>query len=85
MSYIRYIDCDNNYESLLSLLKQTIVEDDLGNWWIRVVAADPDETPVSILTEIECGEDWLAMEEILKNLLVYNDDGDLAWAVYNSE
>jgi hypothetical protein len=85
MSYLRYIDCDNNYESLLSLLKQTIVEDDAGNWWVRVVAADPDETPVSILTEIECGEDWISIQEILKNLLVYDDDGNLAWAVYNSE
>ena len=84
MSYLRYIDCDNNYESLLSLLKQIIVEDDLGNWWIRVVAADPDETPVSILTEIECGEN-VNPEDIFKNLLVYDDDGNLAVAVYNSE
>lgn len=84
MSYIRYIDCDNKFESLLSLLKQTIVEDDLGNWWVRVVAADPEETPVSILTEIECGEN-VEPGVIIRNLLVYNDDGDLAWAVYNSE
>jgi len=84
MSYIRYIDCDNKFESLLSLLKQTIVEDDLGNWWVRVVAADPEETPVSILTEIECGEN-VEPGDIIRNLLVYNDDGDLAWAVYNSE
>jgi len=84
MSYIRYIDCDNKFESLLSLLKQTIVEDDLGNWWVRVVAADPEETPVSILTEVECGEN-VEPGDIIRNLLVYNDDGDLAWAVYNSE
>ena len=83
MSYVRYIDCENNNETLLSLLKKTIVQDDDGNWYIRVVAADETELPLSILTDIQCGEE-LTPESIIKNLLVYNDDGDLAWQVYDT-
>lgn len=85
MSYVRYIDCENTYQTLLSLLKQTLVQDDDGNWYIRVVGADPAEYPVSILTDIECGDDYLTLEAIVKSLLVYDDDGNLAFAVYNSE
>lgn len=83
MSIVRYIDCENTEQTLLSLLKQTIVTDDDGNWYIRVVSADEDELPLSILTEIECGEEP-TLESIIKNLLVYNDDGDLCWYVYDT-
>ena len=84
MSLVKYIDCTNTNETLLSLLKQTLLQDDDGNWYIRVVAADDTELPLSILTEFDC-EDFESLESIIKNLLVYNDDGDLAWSVYNSE
>lgn len=83
MSIIRYIDCNNTSETLLSLLKQTILRDDDGNWYIRVVSADDTELPLSVLTDIECGEEP-TLESIIKNLLVYNDDGDLAWYVYDT-
>lgn len=83
MSIIRYIDCNNTSETLLSLLKQTIVQDDDGNWYIRVVSADDTELPLSVLSDIECGEEP-TLESIIKNLLVYNDDGDLAWYVYDT-
>lgn len=83
MSIIRYIDCNNTSETLLSLLKQTILKDDDGNWYIRVVSADDTELPLSVLTDIECGEEP-TLESIIKNLLVYNDDGDLAWYVYDT-
>lgn len=83
MSITRYIDCINTSETLLSLLKQTILQDDDGNWYIRVVSADDALLPLSILSEIECGEEP-TLESIIKNLLVYNDDGDLAWYCYDT-
>jgi hypothetical protein len=83
MSYVRYINCDNTSETLLSLLKQTILTDEDGNWYIRVVAADETELPLSVLTDIECGEEP-TLESIIKNLLVYDDDGNLAWNVYDT-
>lgn len=83
MSLLRYIDCDNAYVDLLSLLKQTLVQDEDGDWYIRVTAADESEIPVSILTEIECG-DTLSVEDILRNLLMIDTEtGELSWAVYN--
>ena len=86
MSLLRYIDCENTQESLLSLLKRTIVEDDDGNWYLRVFAMDTDEIPVSILTELECGEDWITLDAIVKNLLVYdNVEETWGWAVYSPE
>ena len=83
MSYLRYIDCINTSETLLSLLKQTLLQDEDGNWYLRVCVADDEETPVSILTDIQCGEEPI-LESIIKNLLVYNDDGELCWQVYNA-
>ena len=83
MSITRYIDCINTSETLLSLLKQTILQDDDGNWYIRVVSADDTELPLSVLSEIECGEEP-TLESIIKNLLVYNDDNELCWYVYDS-
>jgi hypothetical protein len=85
MSLLRYIDCDNAYVDLPSLLKQTIVQDEAGNWWIRVTAADEDLVQVSLLTGIECG-DTLSIEDILRNLLMIDTEtGELSWAVYNVE
>jgi hypothetical protein len=83
MSYVRYINCENTSETLLSLLKQTLLQDEDGNWYIRVVAADETELPLSVLTDIQCGEEP-TLESIIKNLLVYNDDGDLCFQVYDS-
>ena len=85
MSYARYIDCENNQDSLLSLLKRIIVQDDDGNWFLRVCAADPTETPVSILTEIECNDEYKFFDAIFRNLIQINDDGDLCLAIYQSE
>lgn len=84
MSLLRYIDCDNAYEDLLSLLKQTLVEDDDGNWWIRITAADEDLVPVSLLTGIECG-DTMSIEDILRSLIIIDSEtGELSWAIYNA-
>lgn len=84
MSIVRYIDCDNTNETLLSLLKQTLLQDEDGNWYIRVVAADDEDLPISVLTEVDCDDNDLTLESIIKNLLVYNDDGDLSWYTYVS-
>lgn len=83
MSYVRYINCENTSETLLSLLKQTLLQDEDGNWYIRVVAADETELPLSVLTDIECGEEP-TLESIIKNLLVYNDDNELCFQVYDT-
>ena len=83
MSLLRYIDCDNAHVDLLSLLKQTLVQDEDGNWFIRVIATDDSETPVSILTDIQCG-DTMSIEDILRNLLMVDTEtGELSWAIYN--
>ena len=83
MSITRYIDCTNTSETLLSLLKQTLLTDG-DNWYIRVVAADDDELPLSVLTDFDCDDADLTVESIIKNLLVYNDEGQLCWYVYNT-
>ncbi len=85
MSLIRYIDCQNASDDLLSLLKRAIVQDDDGNWYIRITVADNSEIPISILTDIQCG-DSTSIEDIIKNLLfVDSDTGELSFAVYNVE
>ena len=85
MSLLRYIDCDNAYVDLLSLLKQTLVQDEDGNWYIRVIASDESETLVSIIEGIQCGDN-LSIEDILRNLLMIDTEtGELSWAVYNVE
>ena len=84
MSLVRYIDCDNAYEDLLSLLKRTIVQDDEGNWWVRITAADEDLVPVSLLTDIQCGDN-LSIEDIIRSLLMIDDvTGEVSFAVYNT-
>jgi hypothetical protein len=83
MSLLRYIDCDNAYVDLLSLLKQTLVQDEDGNWYIRVIAADESDIPVSVLTGVECG-DTMSIEDILRNLLMIDTEtGEISWAIYN--
>jgi len=84
MSVLRYIEC-NDPSSLLSLLKRIIVQDDDGNCWVRVCAADATETPVSILTEIECNDEYKFFDAIFRNLICINDDGDLCLAIYVPE
>ena len=85
MSLTRHIDCENNQESLLSLVKRIIVQDDSGNWYVRVCPADATVTPVSILTEIECNDKYKFFDAIFRNLICVNDDGDLCLAVYEAE
>lgn len=85
MSLIRYIDCDNKQESLLSLFKRIIVQDDDGNWYVRVCPADAAETPVSILTDYECMDEYQFFEAIFRNMICQNDDGDLCLAIYEAE
>jgi hypothetical protein len=83
MSLIRYIDCDNAYEDLLSLLKKMLVQDDAGNWWIRITALT--DIPVSIISGIDCGETD-SVEDILRNLIMVDSEtGELSLAVYNVE
>jgi hypothetical protein len=83
MSLSRYINCDNAYEDLLSLIKKTLTQDDEGNLYFRITAADEDLVPVSILTEVECGDND-SLEDILRKLLMIDDEtGEISWAVYN--
>lgn len=83
MSILRYIDCDNAYEDLLSLLKKMLVQDEDGNWWIRVTALT--DIPVSIISGIDCGETD-SIEDILRNLIMVDSEtGELSLAIYNAE
>jgi hypothetical protein len=85
MSLVRYIDCDNAYEDLLSLLKRMLVIDDDGHWWLRITALSEEDIPVSVTSGIDCG-DTDSLEDILRSLIMVDPDtGELSLAIYNVE
>jgi len=83
MSILRYIDCENADDDLLSLIKRTIVQDDEGNWYFRVTEISDEDLPISLISEIECG-DTDSLLDLLRNMLfIDTETGNLSWAVYN--
>lgn len=75
----RYIDCTNKpYEPIEALFKRLIRYDDAGLPYINMWASGLTPT-----TEIACGENrtW---NDIFYELLVEDDDGDLAIASFGT-
>lgn len=75
----RYIDCNNMpYESQESLTRQLIRFDDSGNPYLNMWASGLDPSDL-----IACGEN-MSLEDIFYRLLVEDDDGNLAIAIFGT-